>query len=66
MAITPGAGFVPGWAAIVMGVLAGTMPWATLNLLGSFRPLCYVDDTLGSIHTHLLAGLLGGVLTGVL
>ncbi|BEI93401.1 uncharacterized protein CcaverHIS019_0510290 [Cutaneotrichosporon cavernicola] len=63
--VTPGAGFVPGWAAIVMGILAGGVPWVTLNLLGRFPPLCYVDDTLGGVHTHLLAGIIGGLSTGV-
>ncbi|GMK54475.1 hypothetical protein CspeluHIS016_0110610 [Cutaneotrichosporon spelunceum] len=63
--ITPGAGFVPGWAAIVIGLVAGGVPWVTLNLLGRFPPLCYVDDTLGGVHTHLLAGVIGGVFTGV-
>lgn len=64
--ITPGAGFVPGWAAIVMGVAAGAIPWCTLNLLGRFAPLCHVDDTLGGFHTHLIAGVIGGLLTGIL
>ncbi|KAF9594031.1 hypothetical protein IFM89_026883 [Coptis chinensis] len=49
--ITPGAGVVQSWAAIVMGILSGDLK---------------VDDTLGVIHTHAVAGLLGGLLTGLL
>ncbi|XP_062204311.1 ammonium transporter 3 member 1-like [Phragmites australis] len=62
--ITPAAGLVQGWAAIVMGIASGTVPWYTMN-----RSRCRlaeeVDDTLGILHTHAVSGLLGGVLTGV-
>jgi Amt family ammonium transporter len=34
VAITPAAGVIAGWAAIVMGVLSATIPWYTMNLLG--------------------------------
>jgi len=33
VAITPAAGVIAGWGAIVMGVLSGSIPWATMNLL---------------------------------
>ncbi|HXZ99285.1 MAG TPA: ammonium transporter [Candidatus Binatia bacterium] len=64
--ITPAAGYVDGYAAIIMGVVAGTLPWLTINYaprLGIFRK---VDDTLGVLHTHGVAGAVGGLLTGVL
>ena len=65
VAITPAAGVIDGWAAIVMGVLSGSIPWLTMNLLGKKWPLRLVDDTLGVFHTHLVAGIVGGFFTGV-
>ncbi|KAF3337702.1 ammonium transporter 3 member 1-like protein [Carex littledalei] len=64
--ITPGAGVVQGWAAIVMGVLAGSIPWYTMMVVHKkWSPLQKVDDTLGVIHTHAVAGVLGGITTGL-
>ena len=49
-----------------MGVLAGSIPWYTMMILHKRSKLLQqVDDTLGVIHTHGVAGLLGGVLTGL-
>uniref|UniRef100_A0A0E0F1E6 Ammonium transporter AmtB-like domain-containing protein n=1 Tax=Oryza meridionalis TaxID=40149 RepID=A0A0E0F1E6_9ORYZ len=62
--ITPAAGLVQGWAALLMGVASGTLPCYTMNAAAdamSFK----VDDTLGILHTHAVSGVLGGVLTGV-
>lgn len=66
VAITPAAGFIDGWAAIVLGIITAGVPWATMNLCGRMRPLCYVDDTLGVVHTHLVAGAVGAFLTACL
>ncbi|KAG5029857.1 hypothetical protein AAZX31_05G183300 [Glycine max] len=64
--ITPGAGLVQGWAAIVMGVLSGSVPWFSMMVLGKKLKLFQmVDDTLAVFHTHAVAGLLGGILTGL-
>ncbi|XP_031498876.1 ammonium transporter 2-like [Nymphaea colorata] len=64
--ITPGAGVVQAWAAILMGILAGSVPWVTMMILHKRSALLQnVDDTLGVFHTHAVAGLLGGVLTGL-
>ncbi|XP_050370068.1 ammonium transporter 3 member 1-like [Argentina anserina] len=64
--ITPAAGLVQGWAAIVMGVLSGSVPWFTMMILDKrWRLFAAVDDTLGVVHTHAVAGLLGGILTGI-
>ncbi|XP_062165941.1 ammonium transporter 3 member 1-like [Alnus glutinosa] len=64
--ITPGAGLVQGWAALVMGIVSGTIPWYTMMVLSKKLPfLQVVDDTLGVIHTHAVAGVLGGALTGL-
>ncbi|GLJ21530.1 hypothetical protein SUGI_0398450 [Cryptomeria japonica] len=65
--ITPGAGVVQGWAAIVMGVLSGSIPWWTMMIVHKKSALLQkVDDTLAVFHTHAVAGLLGGALTGLL
>ena len=66
VAITPAAGYVDGVGALVIGALAGTVPWLTMNLLGRRGLFRRVDDALGVIHTHGVAGALGGLLTGVL
>ncbi|KAL6278182.1 hypothetical protein ACE6H2_021783 [Prunus campanulata] len=64
--ITPGAGLVQSWAAIVMGMLSGSIPWVSMMVLHKKSALLQkVDDTLGVFHTHAVAGLLGGLLTGL-
>ncbi|KAL5557469.1 hypothetical protein UlMin_039705 [Ulmus minor] len=64
--ITPGAGIVDPWAAILMGVLSGSIPWYTMMVLhGRSAFFQSVDDTLGVFHTHAVAGLLGGILSGI-
>jgi ammonium transporter, Amt family len=63
VAITPAAGYVSGYGAIVLGIAGGTIPWlATYKLL----PRMKVDDALGVFPAHGVAGLTGGVLTGIL
>ncbi|KAG0467758.1 hypothetical protein HPP92_017086 [Vanilla planifolia] len=63
--ITPAAGLVQGWAAMVMGVLSGSIPWFTMMVLHRRIPLVkHVDDTLAIFHTHAVAGSLGGILVG--
>ncbi|XXG59891.1 hypothetical protein AAC387_Pa04g1896 [Persea americana] len=65
--ITPGAGIVAPWGAVVMGTLSGLIPWYTMMVLYKrFALFQKVDDTLGVFHTHAVAGLLGGVLSGLL
>ncbi|XP_062187032.1 ammonium transporter 3 member 1 [Phragmites australis] len=64
--ITPGAGLVQGWAAIMMGMLSGSIPWFTMMVVHKrSRLLQQVDDTLGVFHTHAVAGFLGGATTGL-
>jgi Amt family ammonium transporter len=64
--ITPGAGLVQGWAAIVMGILSGSIPWFTMMVVHKRSKLLqHVDDTLGVFHTHAVAGFLGGATTGL-
>ncbi|HEX8918242.1 MAG TPA: ammonium transporter, partial [Chloroflexota bacterium] len=65
VAITPAAGFVNGVGAIAIGVAASTIPWLTMNKLGDVGILGKVDDALGVIHTHGFAGLVGGLMVGL-
>jgi len=65
VAITPAAGFIAGWSAIVLGILSGTIPWISMNVFGKTKLMHNVDDSLGVFHTHLVAGFLGGFLTGI-
>ena len=65
VAITPAAGVVPGWGAIIIGVISGSIPWISMNVLGKTKLMYHVDDTLGVFHTHLVPGFLGGFLTGI-
>ena len=65
VAITPAAGYVNGWGAMAMGVIASTIVYFALNYLSRLRPFRRVDDTLGVIYTHGFAGVAGGLLTGV-
>ncbi|XP_068640797.1 ammonium transporter 2 member 3-like [Aristolochia californica] len=64
--ITPGAGLVEPWAAAAMGLAAGSIPWYTMMVLHKRISFFQkVDDTLGVFHTHAVAGLLGGLLSGL-
>ena len=63
VAITPAAGYVDGYGAFIIGIAAGTIPWISLNKLA---PKLKFDDTLGVFPAHGIAGLTGGLLTGVL
>ena len=65
VAITPGAGYVDGWGAIIIGVVAGIIPWLSMNWLQK-NFLKGVDDTLSVFSTHGVAGLTGGLLVGLL
>ena len=65
VAITPAAGFVNGWGAIFIGVIAATIVYFALNYLSRVAPFRRVDDTLGVVYTHGFAGLAGGLLTGI-
>jgi Amt family ammonium transporter len=66
VAITPAAGFVNGWGAIIIGIAAGIIPWASMNKFQKTRFMMRVDDTLGVFSTHGIAGLTGGLLVGIL
>jgi Amt family ammonium transporter len=65
--ITPAAGYVNGLGAIVIGVVCSGVVWfAWIYLPKYVWPFNKVDDALGVVYTHGIAGLLGGLLTGLL
>ncbi|XP_078154648.1 ammonium transporter 2 member 1-like isoform X2 [Carex rostrata] len=65
--ITAGSGVVQSWAALLMGIVSGSIPWFTMMILHKKSALLQkVDDTLGVFHTHAVAGLIGGLMTGIL
>jgi ammonium transporter, Amt family len=66
VAITPAAGYVDGWGAIIIGVAAGIIPWFSMNKLQKTKLMMRVDDTLSVFSTHGIAGLTGGLLVGLL
>jgi Amt family ammonium transporter len=63
--ITPCAGWVDGWGAIAVGAICTIIVWFAWNYLSKVRPFSKVDDALGVIYTHGIAGFFGGMLLGV-
>lgn len=61
VAITPAAGFVPEWASMVIGLLAGIVCFLFVSLKFKAR----YDDSLDVVAVHLVGGILGALLTGV-
>jgi Amt family ammonium transporter len=66
VAITPAAGFVNGWGALLTGLVAATVVWLSWNRLARLALFGKVDDAMGVFHTHGVAGLTGGLLVGLL
>lgn len=64
VAITPGAGWVNGIGALLEGLIASVIVWLAWNYLSKVRPFSKVDDALGVVYTHGIAGLVGGLLVG--
>jgi Amt family ammonium transporter len=65
VAITPAAGYVDGYGAIATGGVAALVVWFTLNKLGQLSFMKRVDDTFSVLHTHGVAGLMGGLCVGL-
>ena len=61
--ITPGAGFVTSTGAVIIGVLAGTVPYFACTKLKAW--LKY-DDALDTFGVHGVGGSMGALLTGFL
>jgi len=64
--ITPAAGYVNGFGAIVIGFACSFIVWFAWNFLSKVPPFNKVDDALGVVYTHGIAGLCGGLLVGLL
>ncbi len=62
VAVTPAAGFVNIGGAIVIGIVAGIVPFFAVAKL---KPLFGYDDTLDAFGIHGIGGMLGAILTGV-
>jgi Amt family ammonium transporter len=62
VAITPAAGHVAPWAALVIGVLASLTCYSAVQL----KHRLGVDDTLDAFGIHGVGGMLGALLVGVL
>ena len=63
--ITPCAGWVNGRGAIYVGAICSAVVWVAWNYLSKVRPFSKVDDALGVVYTHGIAGLIGGLLLGI-
>ncbi len=63
--ITPCAGWVNGRGAIYVGLIATGVVWVAWNYLSKVRPFSRVDDALGVVYTHGIAGFVGGMLLGI-
>ncbi len=61
VAITPAAGFVAPWAAIVIGLLSSGACYGAVML----KERLGYDDSLDAFGVHGVGGLLGALLTGV-
>lgn len=60
--ITPAAGFVEPWAAIIMGLIVSPCCYFAISKLK--RYIGY-DDALDAFGCHSVGGIVGGVLTGL-
>jgi ammonium transporter, Amt family len=59
--ITPAAGYVPLWAAVIIGISAGAVCYIAVN----FKNKLKWDDALDVWGVHGIGGLLGTILLGV-
>jgi Amt family ammonium transporter len=60
--ITPAAGYVEPWAALVIGVIAGSVCyWASIVLKNKLG----YDDSLDAFGVHGVGGIVGSILVGV-
>jgi ammonium transporter, Amt family len=65
--ITPAAGYVNGLGAIIIGLVCSAIVWVAWTYLPRYVwPFNKVDDALGVVYTHGIAGLFGGLLVGLL
>lgn len=62
VAITPGCGFVPIWAAVLIGFLVSPICYFTMNFL---KNKLKIDDALDAFGCHGIGGIWGGIATGL-
>jgi Amt family ammonium transporter len=60
--ITPGAGFVTASSSVIIGVLAGVIPFLACAYL---KKMLGYDDALDTFGVHGVGGTLGALLTGI-
>lgn len=60
--ITPAAGFVDVWAAVVMGLIVSPICYGAIAFL---KPKLGYDDALDAFNCHCVGGIVGGILTGL-
>ena len=62
VAITPGCGFVPVWAAFLIGGLASPICYLAVSVI---KPTLGYDDALDAFGCHGVGGMWGGIATGL-
>lgn len=62
VAITPAAGFVPVWAAIIIGLLASPISYFFITVI---KNKFGYDDSLDAFGCHGIGGIWGGIATGI-
>ena len=62
VAITPGAGFVPIWAALIIGATVSPICYFMMNFL---KKNLKIDDALDAFGCHGIGGIWGGIATGL-
>ncbi len=62
VAITPGAGFIPVWASIIVGAIASPICFFALSYL---KVKLGYDDALDAFGCHGVGGIWGGIATGL-
>lgn len=60
--ITPGAGFVTATSSVIIGLIAGVVPFLAVAYL---KKLLGYDDALDTFGVHGVGGTLGAILTGI-
>ena len=61
VAVTPAAGYIEPWAAVIIGLVAGALCYFALGLKNKFG----FDDALDVVGIHGVGGTAGAILTGV-
>lgn len=62
VAITPGAGYVPMWASVIIGLLVSPICYFGVHLV---KKVFKIDDALDAFGCHGIGGIWGGIATGI-